>query len=160
MTNIERMLHWIFYNTVWEYACMVSVWLFIYFKKKCMLIFKFALWFEMLFLKNVYNECKEGYIILLVIRSVNGVLRAQSRFVKLVGGGGGAFSMDSCYWFFFFFYFGYTVYLGLKVCRHVTSMLRGDWLKLVGGVMNIISCFKYLCPNIDNLLGSSVLFVM
>ena len=29
------------------------------------------------------------------------------------------------------------VYLGLKVCRHVTSMLRRDWLKLVGGVIKI-----------------------
>ena len=31
--------------------------------------------------------------------------------------------------------FSRRVYLGLKVCRHVTSMLRRDWLKLVEEVI-------------------------
>ena len=46
--------------------------------------------------------------ILLVIRSVTDVLRAQSRFEKFVK---------------------------LKVHWHVTSMLRRNWLKLIGGVI-------------------------
>ena len=33
-----------------------------------------------------------------------------------------------------------SVYLGLKVCRHVTSMLRCDWLKLVG-IMKVNHAF-------------------
>ena len=45
------------------------------------------------------------------------------------------------------------VYLGLKVCRHVASMLRRAWVKLVGGVTNNFICrppynqFMLLPPN-------------
>ena len=66
-------------------------------------------------------------LLLLVIRSVTDVLWAQSRVVKFVGIWIWIPLTDLWRW----------VYLGLKVCHHVTSILRHDWQKLVGGVLRV-----------------------
>ena len=48
------------------------------------------------------------------------------------------------------------VYLGLQVCRHVTSMLRRDWLKLVEGVIMVRSAS--VTDLITNLSRRQLLF--